>query len=751
MDHSRYNSKMISPSLIRTSWLLASIILVGSLLIAGAILLWPAPHPTHASTGPTLSVNPLSQAYFKNSKLRVQGKQYPPNQSVTLYWNYQQSNTQTVWSGTTSPTGTFSVSFLLPQDFGGVHSIDAVSGGVAAPPVSFTLQPNLIALPRATGRGSFFTLSGFAFGASETVALYWNCTSACTATPWQTLSTDLHGSLPSTTQFQIPANANTGSTPIFGVGETSDLADTARIIVYPPTLALAPLSGVAGTKLTLTAYGFHSSEKVIISWSGGGKITQVATNANGYMANAFPIPQGTSPKSYKFTVLGTSSQISASQTFTVVASSSRREAHSTTTPAAWTDFGFGPNHLRVNSAENTLGTGNVASLQKQWSQGIGTPQPEGAPSPIAYNGLVYIATFDGNLNAYNATTGTLVWQFNQMHTIGTAFANLTSPVIDPTTGLLFFGTLGYLEEQDHGVPSPFFALDALTGTLMWSEILNGDDYGFPTVAWNTVYVGLGNEGNGGLLALDEETGFVNGFYNAQSGIWGAVGVDTQTGMIFTGTANPKDTVLAFKASTFQGTNITPAWACPLPAPGDDDDIGSAMAVVNGTIYVDSKNGNMYALAEDPTAASSSSLPSCLTAPTGITTGKMQWTHPIGASSEGNVSSPAVDTTHGLLYVGSLDHTLYALRLADGSLAWKAKTKDQIYSSPALANGVVYVASNDGHLYAYNASGCVKSPCSPLWSSPLYTQTATTTFSSPIVVNGWLYCASDDGNLYAFSL
>jgi hypothetical protein len=33
------------------------------------------------------------------------------------------------------------------------------------------------------------------------------------------------------------------------------------------------------------------------------------------------------------------------------------------------------------------------------------------------------------------------------------------------------------------------------------------------------------------------------------------------------------------------------------------------------------------------------------------------------------------------------------------LAWKAKTGDGVFSSPAVSGGVVYFGSDDGHLYA----------------------------------------------------
>ena len=63
------------------------------------------------------------------------------------------------------------------------------------------------------------------------------------------------------------------------------------------------------------------------------------------------------------------------------------------------------------------------------------------------------------------------------------------------------------------------------------------------------------------------------------------------------------------------------------------------------------------------------------------------------------SSPTV--AEGFVYVGSQDHTLYALSAQAGEKVWSYRTEGAIVSSPAVANGVVYVGSNDHTLYAFN--------------------------------------------------
>jgi len=79
------------------------------------------------------------------------------------------------------------------------------------------------------------------------------------------------------------------------------------------------------------------------------------------------------------------------------------------------------------------------------------------------------------------------------------------------------------------------------------------------------------------------------------------------------------------------------------------------------------------------------------------------------------------------------------------------TGRSIYSSPAVANGILFVASNDGKLYAFAATGCGKSMCAPLWTSPTIKGDDADIgfFSSPAIANGVIYIGASDGRLYAF--
>jgi outer membrane protein assembly factor BamB len=102
------------------------------------------------------------------------------------------------------------------------------------------------------------------------------------------------------------------------------------------------------------------------------------------------------------------------------------------------------------------------------------------------------------------------------------------------------------------------------------------------------------------------------------------------------------------------------------------------------------------------------------------------------------SSPAV--AEGIVYVGSYDDSLYVFDAKSGKLLWKYETENDISSSPAVAEGIVYVGSADNHLYALDAkSGKL------LWKY----ETENDISSSPAVAEGIVYVGSYDDSLYVF--
>jgi outer membrane protein assembly factor BamB len=111
-----------------------------------------------------------------------------------------------------------------------------------------------------------------------------------------------------------------------------------------------------------------------------------------------------------------------------------------------------------------------------------------------------------------------------------------------------------------------------------------------------------------------------------------------------------------------------------------------------------------------------------------------WTFPTGNHVEADLTAVG-----GVVYAGSEDHNVYAIRASDGARLWTFYTGDPVYSGPAVADGVVYVGSNDHNLYAIRASDGAQ-----IWS--FLAQESIT--GDPVVVGGVVYVGSDDQNVYA---
>jgi outer membrane protein assembly factor BamB len=115
-------------------------------------------------------------------------------------------------------------------------------------------------------------------------------------------------------------------------------------------------------------------------------------------------------------------------------------------------------------------------------------------------------------------------------------------------------------------------------------------------------------------------------------------------------------------------------------------------------------------------------------------GTVLWTFPTGDHVEADPTAAG-----GVIYAGSEDHNVYAIRASDGAKLWTYYTGARVYSGPAVLDGVVYVGSNDHNLYALRASDGAK-----LWN---YVAGESIT-GDPKVAGGVVYAGCDDQNVYA---
>jgi glucose dehydrogenase len=73
----------------------------------------------------------------------------------------------------------------------------------------------------------------------------------------------------------------------------------------------------------------------------------------------------------------------------------------------WSEF-TRINMQRWNPYEKTLSVHNVPNLKMEWSYTPGGPV---FSSPAVVNNVVYAGSYDGNMYAWNATTGAELWSF----------------------------------------------------------------------------------------------------------------------------------------------------------------------------------------------------------------------------------------------------------------------------------------------------------------------------------------------------
>lgn len=641
---------------------------------------------------PLLTLAPLSGSPGTSLTLSAVG--FAAFEKVNFYWNNGSTPIASYGSGNFGYIAPFT--FTVPGGTApGNYTIKAV-GTVSRIIMTNTFSvvaPTSFANNTSGPIGSKLTISGNGYTPGEAVNIQWNYNGPGTGSTVATATATFSGAF--TTSFLVP-NDTVGSYQIAAIGASSQIV-TQQTFNTEDSLAVDPLSASPGNTITVTGTGFQAGESVqlFLDSTSGTQLASATADSNGNITAPVSLP--TSIVSGAHTVIGFGE--TSSQSFST----------SLTINTNWGDFGFDSVHSRFNPYEYGVGTTNVGDLTLKWSA-AGAQYLRS--SPVYANGSVYIGTHDGLLIAYNATTGAVEWQFKS----DTGFEVPSSPLVDPANNLVFFGTMGF---EESGIPSPFYALDATTGQLEWSLVLPWNNFGFPTLEMNTIYIGSSHEGGAAMLnAIDELSGHILWQHATNGGVWGAVAADTTTKTVFSMVGNPSDQVLSLNATT-GALN----WTFSVPNSGPDDDPGSGIVVATGPglIYVNSKNGTLYAIHEAD--------------------GTLAWSIPIGPANIGNVSTPAL-APDGTLYVGSLDNHLYAINATTGAILHTTTVSSGIDSSPAIANGVVYFASFDKHIYAVDAStGTI------LWSFA----TTRQSYGSPVMVNGWLYCTSTDGNIYAFSL
>ena len=318
------------------------------------------------------------------------------------------------------------------------------------------------------------------------------------------------------------------------------------------------------------------------------------------------------------------------------------------------------------------------------------------------NGIVYVGSNNGTLYALNAANGTVVWSYNTGGIIS------SSPTV--VDGKIYVGTAPV------GSVGSLFVLNATNGELMWQGITDSAiDTSSPVLVTPSIGIGplvCAVTTSGKIYAWDAIT---------QMLLWSQVSVSNfsssspaaNNGRLYIGSndgyfycVDPRTGVAIFSFQT--GGRVV-----------------SSPAIADGVVYFGSDDYNVYAL--------------------NATTGIPLWNFTTGDMLE---TCPAV--ANGIVYICSNDHLIYALNATNGTPIWSvheysqywpptASNSSYVYSSPAFSNGILYVGSFDGLVYALNAT-----TGATIWSYDI----GNFIYASPAIAYGVLYIGSFDGNIYA---
>ena len=282
---------------------------------------------------------------------------------------------------------------------------------------------------------------------------------------------------------------------------------------------------------------------------------------------------------------------------------------------------------------------------------------EGSPdsSPAVSGGIVYVGSWEGHIYALDAATGDLLWRY-QVGVSGSSGSS--SPAV--SGGVAYF--VGYWGGDSLRLGNAsLFALDAVTGNLLWRFGFGDYKPSSPAVSGGIVYVGFWN---GHIYALDAVTGNLLWRHDTDGMVDSSPAVSG--GVVYVGSNDHH--LYALDAAT--GELL---WRYET-----DSMVDSSPAVSGGVVYVGSRYGHLYAL--------------------DAATGELLWRY----DADSRVgSAPAV--SGGVVYVGSDDHHLYALDAATGELLWRYNAGSRAGASPVVSGGVVYMGSDSGDLHAIAAA------------------------------------------------
>ncbi|HEY6409014.1 MAG TPA: PQQ-binding-like beta-propeller repeat protein [Ktedonobacteraceae bacterium] len=328
---------------------------------------------------------------------------------------------------------------------------------------------------------------------------------------------------------------------------------------------------------------------------------------------------------------------------------------------------------------------NVGNLVQNWAFTDSNQSSVGS-EPVVVNNVVYFGTDDHNFYAVSVKTGTVLWKYT------TGGAINSSPTV--ANGVVYFGS-----DDDN-----IYALNAKTGSVLWTYMTGGAVDHSPVIGNGTVYI---SSEDGNVYALNVTTGVPFWKYALLQVMQSSPSLYLVNKKVYLVGQTQVVALSAITGNVSWSQTVLPGITYSSPA------------VVNGVVYswslAGSGSGTLYAF--------------------NAQTGALNWSY----NSAWFAGSPAI--ANGTLYC-YFNGDINALNATTGALLWGVPAAWDLYTSPAVANGVVYFVNNTGSLAAIDASSGAT-----LWAS----QSFNTFTTGLTIASGQLFAGNAGGSLYAFHL
>jgi len=323
---------------------------------------------------------------------------------------------------------------------------------------------------------------------------------------------------------------------------------------------------------------------------------------------------------------------------------------------------------------------------------------------------VYAGGEDGNLYAFGYTTGTLGWTYTTNDAID------ASPTVSDANEVYIINASGYI-----------YKVDGYSGTSIWPAIASG------------VLPGSGTTSASSLSLSDVSC--------SGSCTW-----------LFAAGTSPSNTGVVKAFDSVTGSSLA-KWTASLPQPVTSSPVVSKP---DQLVYVQSRfdyyNGfdgkEIYALDELTGNVLWSALPPQVPKPPALPPCPNVVGHYLsGGSPAYDQATETVFASLEVIYDYSSCGTVFknsiltaydATRGHNGTVKWSVVISNPIsQSSPTVANGVVYIGTDDGYILAFDESNG-----NPLWTSP---KLDSGVFSPPVVGINRIYVVTNLGTLDVFGL